>query len=163
ITPILVELRDLERAHTIEELVATQFTRFDVPWHPRAFRRDLEDGRLALLFDGFDELALRVRSAAIPAHFERIYGAAGERARIAVTSRTEHFLSSGQVADLMTPSSASTTPLGGQLERVPRRLVLEVHPFERNDIAVYLRRRLGDQAGEARLARLADVHDLLGL
>src|SRR5262249_26462505 len=38
VTPILVELRDLERAHTIEELAATQFTRFGVPWHPRAFR-----------------------------------------------------------------------------------------------------------------------------
>src|SRR6185312_8420056 len=48
ITPILVELRDLERARTIEELAATQFTRFGVPWHPRAFRRDLEEGRLAL-------------------------------------------------------------------------------------------------------------------
>ncbi|HMG24684.1 MAG TPA: metallophosphoesterase, partial [Kofleriaceae bacterium] len=163
ITPILVELRDLERARTIEELAATQFTRFGVPWHPRAFRRDLEEGRLALLFDGFDELALRVRSAAIPAHFERIYGAAIDRARIAVTSRTEHFLSRGQVADLMTPSSVNTTQLGGQLERVQRRLVLEVHPFERDDVAVYLRRRLGDAGGDARFAQLARVHDLVGL
>jgi hypothetical protein len=110
ITPLLVELRDLERAHTIEELAATQFTRFGVPWHPRAFRCDLEEGRLALLFDGFDELALRVRAAAIPAHFERIYGAAVDRARIVVSSRTEHFLSSGHVADLMTPSSTSSSP-----------------------------------------------------
>ena len=163
ITPILIELRDLERARTVEELAATQFTRFGVPWHPKAFRRDLEDGRLALLFDGFDELALRVRSAAIPAHFERIYAAAVAHARIAVSSRTEHFLSSGQVADLMTPSSASTKPLGGLLERVLRRHVLEVHPFEREDVAVYLRRRLGDSAGEARHARLARVEDLVGI
>ncbi|HWO22877.1 MAG TPA: pentapeptide repeat-containing protein [Kofleriaceae bacterium] len=163
ITPILVELRDLERAHTIEELAATQFTRFGVPWHPRAFRRDLEEGRLALLFDGFDELALRVRSAAIPAHFERIYAAAVDRARIVLSSRTEHFLSSGQVADLMSPSSAGMTPLGGLLERVQRRLVLEVHPFEREDVAAYLRQRFGAEAGEARLARLARVHDLVGL
>ncbi|HEY0481200.1 MAG TPA: pentapeptide repeat-containing protein [Kofleriaceae bacterium] len=163
ITPILVELRDLERAHSIEELVAMQFTRVGVPWHPRAFRRDLEEGRLALLFDGFDELALRVRSAAIPAHFERIHAAAIERARIVVTSRTEHFLSSGQVAELMTPSSASTTPLGGMLERVQRRHVLEVHPFDRDDVRVYLRKRLGNNAGETRFARLARVHDLVGL
>jgi 3',5'-cyclic AMP phosphodiesterase CpdA len=163
ITPILVELRDLERAHTIEELAATQFTRFGVPWHPRAFRRDVEEGRLALLFDGFDELALRVRSAAIPAHFERIYAAAVDKARIVVSSRTEHFLSSGQVADLMTPSSAGTTPLGGLLERVQRRHALEVHPFERDDVSLYLRRRLGDSAGGARFARLARVHDLVGL
>jgi WD40 repeat protein/3',5'-cyclic AMP phosphodiesterase CpdA len=163
ITPILVELRHLERAHTIEELAANQFTRLGVPWHPKAFRRDLEEGRLALLFDGFDELALRVRSAAIPAHFERIYAAAVDRARIVVSSRTEHFLSSGQVADLMTPSSAGTTPLGGMLERVQRRLVLEVHPFEREDVAAYLRNRLGDRAGEERFARLARVHDLVGL
>jgi len=163
ITPILVELRDLERARTIEELAATQFTRFGVPWHPKAFRRDLEEGRLALLFDGFDELALRVRSAAIPAHFERIYAAAVERTRIVVSSRTEHFLSSGEVASLMTPSSAGMTPLGGLLERVQRRHVLEVHPFERDDVAVYLRRRLGKADGEARLARLSRVYDLVGL
>jgi WD40 repeat protein/3',5'-cyclic AMP phosphodiesterase CpdA len=163
ITPILIELRDLERARTVDELAAIQFSRFDLPWHPRAFRRDLEDGRLALLFDGFDELALRVRSAAIPAHFERIHAAAVGRARIVVSSRTEHFLSSGQVADLMTPSSASTTPLGGLLERVPRRQVLEVHPFEPDDVVVYLRRRLGDAAGATRFARLSRVHDLVGL
>ncbi|HET9627509.1 MAG TPA: pentapeptide repeat-containing protein [Kofleriaceae bacterium] len=163
ITPILIELRDLERAHDIEELAATQFTRFGVPWHPRAFRRDLEEGRLALLFDGFDELALRVRSAAIPAHFERIYGAAVERARIVVSSRTEHFISTGQVADLMTTASAAATPLSGQLARVPRRQVLEVHPFERDDVAAYLRRRLGDEAGDERFARLSRVHDLVGL
>jgi WD40 repeat protein/uncharacterized protein YjbI with pentapeptide repeats/3',5'-cyclic AMP phosphodiesterase CpdA len=163
ITPLLIELRDLERARTVEELAATQFTRFDLPWHPRAFRRDLEDGRLALLFDGFDELALRVRSAAIPAHFERIHAAALGRARIVVSSRTEHFLSSGQVADLMTPSSAGTTPLGGMLERVARRQVLEVHPFEPDDVVAYLRRRLGDAAGATRFARLSSVHDLVGL
>lgn len=163
ITPILIELRDLERARTVEELAATQFTRFDLPWHPRAFRRDLEDGRLALLFDGFDELALRVRSAAIPAHFERIHAAALGRARIVVSSRSEHFLSSGQVADLMTPSSAGTTPLGGMLERVPRRQVLEVHPFEPDDVVAYLRRRLGDAAGATRFAQLSRVHDLVGL
>jgi 3',5'-cyclic AMP phosphodiesterase CpdA len=163
ITPILIELRDLERARTVEELAATQFTRFDLPWHPRAFRRDLEDGRIALLFDGFDELALRVRSAAIPAHFERIHAAAVGRARIVVSSRTEHFLSSGQVADLMTPSSAGMTPLGGLLERVPRRQVLEVHPFEPDDVVAYLRRRLGDAAGATRFKRLSRVHDLVGL
>lgn len=163
IAPILVELRDLERARTIEELVATQFTRFDVPWHPRAFRRDLEQGRLALLFDGFDELALRVRSGAIPAHFERIYAAAVDRARIVVTSRTEHFLSRGEIADLMTPSSASTTVLGGMFERVQQRHVLELHAFERRDVRTYLGKRLGDAAGEARFARLERVHDLVGL
>jgi WD40 repeat protein/3',5'-cyclic AMP phosphodiesterase CpdA len=163
ITPILIELRNLELAHSVEELAANQFTRLGVPWHPKAFRRDLEEGRLALLFDGFDELALRVRAAAIPAHFERIFGAAVERARIVVSSRTEHFASSGQVADLMTSSPAGATTLGGMLARVPRRQVLEVHPFERDDVAAYLHRRLGERAGEDRLTRLARVHDLVGL
>jgi len=163
ITPLLIEMRDLERARSIEELAATQFTRFGIPWQPRAFRRDLEDGRIALLFDGFDELALRVRSAAIPVHFERISAAAVGHARIVVSSRTEHFLSSGQVADLMKPSSAATTPLGGMLELVPRRQVVELQPFERDDVATYLRQRLGDHDGDARHARLNNVHDLVGL
>lgn len=61
VVPMLVELRALEKARTVEELVAQHLAaagmdRIDLP----AFRYMLRTGRIALLFDGFDELALRV-------------------------------------------------------------------------------------------------------
>jgi hypothetical protein len=36
------------------------------PWHAAAFRYPLREGRIALLFDGFDELALRTRYERVP-------------------------------------------------------------------------------------------------
>jgi len=61
LVPLLVELRALEKARGLDELVAQHLTaagenRFDLP----AFRYMLREGRVALLFDGFDELAFRV-------------------------------------------------------------------------------------------------------
>ena len=161
VTPLLVDLRQLEQARDVSALAAEHFERLKLPFNPRAFARDVQDGRIALLFDGFDELALRVRSAAIPEHFARIRNAAVEGARIVVTSRTEHFLSRSQVSELV--GAGDVTALGAALVSVPRRSVVEVLPFRPDDIVRYLRRRLGDEAGAARFALLARVHDLIGL
>jgi hypothetical protein len=58
---ILIEMRTLQRARTLNELivqhlVASGEERIDI----KKFRYMLEKGRIALLFDGFDELAQRV-------------------------------------------------------------------------------------------------------
>ncbi len=57
LTPVLVEMRSLERGHPLDVLVSMHMvaageSRFDT----EAFGR-FGEGRVALLFDGFDELA----------------------------------------------------------------------------------------------------------
>src|SRR4029079_5617419 len=99
VVPILVELRRLEKSRSLEELLGQHFIpergmrRFD---HD-AFRYMLEEGRVALLFDGFDELALRVTYAAATEHLNTGLEAASGKAKVVITSRTQHFLNDRQV------------------------------------------------------------------
>lgn len=45
-----------------------------------------------LLFDGFDELALRLTYDRALEHFETVMAAAQGNAKVVITSRTQHFL-----------------------------------------------------------------------
>lgn len=98
VTPVLIEMRALEKARTLGELVAqhlagTGETQIDL----EAFPYMLREGRIALLFDGFDELAQRVTYQRAAEHFGTLFQAAEGRAKVVVTSRTQHFESDRQV------------------------------------------------------------------
>ncbi len=76
VAPLLVELRALEKTHSVDELLALHLTKLgehgvDV----RAVRRMVEQGKVALLFDGFDELALRVTYDRAAEHLRTILAA----------------------------------------------------------------------------------------
>ncbi|MBK7830478.1 pentapeptide repeat-containing protein [Nannocystis sp.] len=165
VTPIVVELRGLDRAQNVVELVAFEFARRRLSLPVRAFERDLHDGRIALLFDGFDELAIRVRPAAIPEHFARIAGAARDRARVLVASRSEHFVThKAAVEALMCRVSPDVAGLAGQWQAIARRRLVVTEKFSPVEIAEYLGRVLGSkEAGQRRMDRFKKVHDLSGL
>jgi WD40 repeat protein/3',5'-cyclic AMP phosphodiesterase CpdA len=165
VTPVVVELHRLVWAEDVVTLVSGEFTRRRLSLPVRAFERDLHEGRIALLFDGFDELAIRVRSAAIPEHFARILGASRERARVLVTSRAEHFVSQQAAVDtLMSRALGPSTGLAGQLQTVAKRRLVATQKFTPEDIEDYLARALGSaEAGRARMQRFRKVHDLAGL
>ncbi len=165
VTPIVIELRGLDRARDVYELVNWAFARARQTLPPRAFERDLQEGRIALLFDGFDELAIRVRAAAIPEHFARILGAARDRARVMVASRAEHFVSQhAAVETLMTRDPARVGGLAGQLQGLTQRRLVATQKFTHEDITEYLGRVMGSpEAGRARMERFRKVHDLPGL
>ncbi|HEY0133969.1 MAG TPA: pentapeptide repeat-containing protein, partial [Nannocystis sp.] len=165
VTPLVVELRGLDRAQDVYELVSGEFARRKQTLPARAFERDLQDGRIVLLFDGFDELAIRVRSAAIPEHFARILGAARGRARVIVASRAEHFVSHRDAVEtLMSRSVTHSAGLAGQLQAITQRRLVATRKFTHEDIELYLARSLGSaEAGAARMERFRRVHDLPGL
>jgi len=156
LTPVLVDLRRMEKAHSVDELVASHLVaagqeRFDVA----AFRYMLRSGRIVLLFDGFDELALRVTYETAAAHLERLLEAVDGQAKIVVSSRTQHFLSHHQVRGV----------LGARVELLPASRIAEVEDFTPADIREFLVRLYdGDTARAAeRLELIHDIRDLLGL
>ncbi|WPB77502.1 pentapeptide repeat-containing protein [Archangium violaceum] len=155
-TPIRIEMRDLEKTDQLDVLVTSHFKKkgWDRPPSSRAFNHMLADGQIVLLFDGYDELALRVSYERATAHFETLLHAARDRARVVATSRTQHFRDRGQ-----------TTGLGRRLEDAGiRYTVAELLPFERPQILELLEKLLGDRAqAEARLALLDEVKDLAEL
>ena len=92
--PILIELRELQKCRTLPELLGQHFFRPDEDAvEMRKLQYMLERGRVALLFDGFDELAQRVTYDSAVEHFDALLSAAIGQAKLVVTSRTQHFLS----------------------------------------------------------------------
>jgi hypothetical protein len=62
LTPVLIELRSLEKARTLDQLVAQHLAASGERYIDLAvFPYMLRERRIALLFDGFDELAGRIK------------------------------------------------------------------------------------------------------
>jgi nucleoside phosphorylase len=155
LVPVLIEMRTLEKAQELDSLVVQHMAsagmdRIDLP----AFHHMLAHGRIALLFDGFDELALRVSYERAVEHFSTLLQALQGEAKIVITSRTQHFYSDQQMKSSLGEQSSSQR--GYRLVRLQR--------FTRAQVKSFLEKRLGDKEKAARrLELLTEVKDLLGL
>lgn len=155
VIPLLLEMRHLEKSKSLDILVAQQLAARDMGYRPAQFRYMLEQGRVALLFDGYDELALRVNYDKALEHFDTLLAAAqGEYAKVVVTSRTQHFISDKQVK----------LRLMDKAEMINSRKIVFLQQFDKEQIFAFLRNFLGNQAdAEQRLRLLEEVPDLMGL
>ncbi|WP_437942080.1 pentapeptide repeat-containing protein [Sorangium sp. So ce341] len=156
LTPVLIEMRALEKARDLNALIAQHLAlaglgKIDLP----AFRHMLAEGRIALLFDGFDELAFRVTYDRAVEHFDTLIQAAqGKAAKVVVTSRSQHFISEQQVRSALAERAAL----------LPGYRLARLMPFTGAQIRRFLVNRLGsEEAADVRVRQLADVKDLLGL
>ena len=154
--PILIDLGAMDRSHSVDGLVAAHLAqhgedRIDL----RAFRYMLEEGRIVLLFDGFDELVTRLSYDRAADHLENLLEAAQGKAKVVVAARTQHFRTHEQVF----------TALGGQVGLISHRRVLAVEDFTAAQIRAYFVNRHGgdEQAANARFRLLAGIDDLLEL
>jgi WD40 repeat protein/uncharacterized protein YjbI with pentapeptide repeats len=154
--PVLLEMRHLEKGRTLDQLLGQHFApegieELSIP----RFRYMLEQGRIALLFDGFDELAARVTYPRAVEHFETLLQAASGAAKVVVTGRRQHFASDRQIR----------TVLGEEVDRLAGRRVAVLEPFDPGRVRELLRRQAeGDEARAAeRLSLLESTAGLLGL
>ncbi|HET9173214.1 MAG TPA: TIR domain-containing protein [Actinospica sp.] len=154
--PLYIELRALDKAHTVEGLVSSHLANYR---HRQidldAFQNLLRAGRIVLLFDGFDELVTRVTYDRAADHLRRLMAAAEGRAKIVVASRTQHFKSGQQVF----------TALGEQVGRGSARRMLTIEPFDTDQIRSYLTRHYDEDATKAqdRIDAMRKINDLTAL
>ncbi|WP_147455280.1 trypsin-like peptidase domain-containing protein [Saccharothrix australiensis] len=154
--PVLVELRSLEKAPTLDELLAQHLVREGVEAVDVAkLRYMIGSGRLALLFDGFDELELRVGYDHAADYLGTLLHAVTDRAKVVLTSRTQHFRSTNQVL----------TALGQQVSALTGSRGVVLADFADDQIREFLTRHYGGDADRAdrRFALLGGISDLLGL
>lgn len=154
--PILIDLAALDRSLSVDELVAAHLARHgESVVDLNAFRYMLGQGRIVLLFDGFDELVTRISYEHATDHLERLIEAATGKAKIVVACRTQHFKSHDQVF----------TALGERVGQVSQRRVLTIEEFTANEIRTYLVHRFrGDEAqATSRYELLKNLPDLLAL
>ncbi len=158
--PVLIEMRSLamrEREKNLDSLISQQLARADVDYRPSKFRYMLAQGRVVLLFDAYDELALRVTYEQADEYLDLLLEAAdGEFAKVVVSSRRQHFRSDHQVKDAMRR----------KIEAHSRRRIARLKKFDSEQVqrflALYFK---SDQADKA--ARYFDyiehIQNLLGL
>ncbi|MGH3769977.1 MAG: NACHT domain-containing protein, partial [Pseudonocardiaceae bacterium] len=154
--PILIELRALDKTHTVRGLVAAHLANHGegLP-NLTAFDYMLREGRIILLFDGFDELVTRITYDRAAEHLHTLLEAAQDRAKIIVASRTEHFRSDAQVF----------TTLGERVGLMPHRRIIAVEGFTPTEIHRYLLNRYGgdQQRADARWNMIKNIQNLLEL
>jgi WD40 repeat protein/uncharacterized protein YjbI with pentapeptide repeats/3',5'-cyclic AMP phosphodiesterase CpdA len=155
LVPILIELRALDKAHSVEGLVAAHLANHgEKTIDLSAFRYMLRQGRVVLLFDGFDELVTRVTYDRATEHLDTLLGAARDDAKIILSSRTQYFQSNAQV--LMA--------LGERVGLLSQRRILSVEDFSRAQIRSFLVNRYAStDAADRRLGLISGIQDLLGL
>ncbi|MEV5198310.1 TIR domain-containing protein [Streptomyces sp. NPDC053720] len=155
LVPLLIPLNALDRAHSLEGLVAAHLAGHGVDTIDlRALRYMLAQGRVVLLFDGFDELVNRVSYHRAADHLQVLLDAAVDRAKIVVSSRTQHFKSHDQIL----------TALGERVGLLPQRRILAVQGFTPDQVRSYLVRVFGDEeTAEQRFQLLCNIPDLLAL
>ncbi|WP_239397050.1 hypothetical protein, partial [Frankia sp. CiP3] len=93
-----------------------------------AFRYMLAQGRLILIFDGFDELAARVTYERASAHLDTLLAALDNQAKIVVTSRAEFFLTDDEVLK----------KTGKKVERTFGRFIVRLEEFTPTQIHDFL-------------------------
>ncbi|WP_367135172.1 pentapeptide repeat-containing protein [Saccharothrix sp. HUAS TT1] len=156
VSPVLVELRSLEKAPTLDELLTQHLVREGVEvLDVVKLRYMIGSGRLALLFDGFDELELRVGYDNAAEYLRTLLVAVSDRAKVVLTSRSQHFRSHNQVL----------TALGDQVAAMSSSRVAVLEDFTDGQVLDFLTRHYRGDAGQAerRFDLLREVHDLLGL
>ena len=157
ITPVLVELRHLEKAPRLDELLLQHLVRQELTGDFSTARLNymITSGRIALLLDGFDELELRVGYDHAAGHLQKLLGSAGGQSKVILTSRTQHFRSTEEVRNV----------LGQRVEdRAGSRMVV-LEEFSNGQIVEYLAKLHPDDPDRARtrfelISGIANLLDL---
>jgi len=153
LVPILLQMRQLEKNTSLEKLVAQQLSDMEFKWSK--FRYLLEQGRVVLLFDGYDELALRVTYEKAMAHFDTLLEATtGQFSKVVVTSRTQHFISDKEVK----------LRLWDKADAISGCKIVFLEKFSQAQIRQFLINYLQDEKkAELRLTLIEQIEDLMGL
>jgi len=139
LVPVLVTMRELTKGRTLDQLLAQHMSRED-SYHRASFRYLLRQGRVALLFDGFDELAQRTDYNRVVDHFNTLREAADGSAKVIVTSRHQYFATDRDVR----------TALGGQAQALPGSRIMRLLPLDQGQRRELVVEDLDDEAAAER-------------
>jgi predicted NACHT family NTPase len=132
--PLVIPLRDYTKVITIEALFSEFFFRqykVNLPYYD-AFIRLNRMGKLLLIFDGFDEMALKVDRMTMINNFWELAKVVVPGAKVILTCRTEHFPEAKEGRALLNAElQVSTANLTGE---TPQFEVLELQKFNDDQI-----------------------------
>ena len=151
--PILISLRDYAKAMNLEQLI-TDFlvSRYGIQTSYRAFQRFNADGKLLLLFDGFDEMTQKTDYATTIANFWELAKAVVPGSKVLLTCRTPYFRTSREARALLRGQLPESSELLGSLGEAyidlrdrPNFEIVHLQPFSDDDIRLVLQKRFSKQ------------------
>ncbi|HEY6249629.1 MAG TPA: NACHT domain-containing protein, partial [Candidatus Angelobacter sp.] len=166
--PLLVDLRNADREFSLEGLILTHFAThslsratFDV------FDFLTAEGRLILIFDGFDEMASRVTPAVTARNFHELARCVKRNAKVLLTCRTHYFKSRTEEEEVVLGGS------GTALSEVARDLywdlisrsgfkIAYLQSFTLRQIEEYLSKACGNAASDV-LKKIQKIYNLAEL
>jgi len=163
-TPLFFSLRDYQHEETLQSIVTKGMTEkygivsFNYP----AFLRLLEEGRLLLIFDAFDELATLSERWATVTSLRRLNEAVRGRSKVILTCRTHYFTTQAAERE----GIAGSMPRGGELfaELEGRRnySIVYLEPFSPEQVREFVRRHHPENTEVVmeQIGRLDAVEDL---
>ncbi|MCK4316390.1 MAG: NACHT domain-containing protein, partial [Anaerolineae bacterium] len=147
--PVLISLRDYAKAMNLRQLITDFLVNcYGIQAGYEAFRRFNADGRLVLLFDGFDEMAQKVDYQTTADNFEELARAVEARSKVVLTCRTPYFRTRREAEELLhgqTSEVRETSEVLIDLTGRPNFEIVHLLPFDRPDIQAMLRARLPDE------------------
>lgn len=154
LTPILIDLRSLDKTQTLEGHIAVHLAnvhdRFDMP----ALKYMLREGRVVLIFDGFDELVARATYDRAADHLQTLLSGMTDAAKIVVASRTQHFQTHDQIL----------TAMGVKVQQLSERRIFSLSDLSDDQIRTMLVNIYGDAArADRRVELLAGIPGLRDL
>lgn len=159
--PLLISMRELEKGSDLDSLVLQHLGQKNLRQIDLdAFYYMLENGLILLLFDGFDELTLRVGYKNAAVYLDALLHRAGRgKTKMVLSSRTQHFLGRDQI------KGRYLEKLGERVEALSNHRLVELADFNEREIREFLQkdgqlRGLSAAQIEARHRLITAIQDL---
>ena len=102
--PLLISLHGVGRISDLRQFITTCLEKYEIELEYKEFWNYLENGRLIVILDGFDEMESRVDEAATLSNWKTISQLAVGNSKILITCRTPYFKSQAHVDNAALPS-----------------------------------------------------------
>jgi hypothetical protein len=162
--PLFFSLRDYQHEETLQSIVTKGMTEkygivnFNYP----AFLRLLEEGRLLLIFDAFDELATLSERWATVTSLRRLNEAVRGRSKVILTCRTHYFTTEAAAREGIAGSMPRGGELFAELEGRRNHAIVYLEPFSPEQVREFVRRHHPENTDEVieQIGRLRALEDL---
>lgn len=165
IIPVLVDLRHADRHFTLESLILTHLAQMGTERVTYAgFSHLLSRGRIALILDGFDEMAAKVTPTITTRNFHELARAVKGSSKTLLTCRTQYFRSRKEEEDTVRGShgpiaSESARDLYWDLVARKGFSIAYLQPFSQQDVRKYVVMNRPDDADSV-LERISNTYNL---
>ncbi len=114
--PVLINLKDVSKALGLENIIFDHFSRTaNMNVSPEAFLHLLKEGKIILIFDGFDEMATQSNVALTMKNFQELNRAFAGKAKILLTCRTHYFKDRAETEETLKAKKKGMTETATQL------------------------------------------------